>query len=97
MIPQSTSQPPCYGYEATTARERGLPLLAGVGVATTSLATSDDFVARRVLYFRFDVGWVPASTVTGIDALAGVAVGATCIEGFRPSPSSFAMVDRLSE
>jgi len=87
-----------YGWEATRAGERGLPLLAGVGAAATaSVATSIDFAARRVLRLGLGVASDFSLSASGISAAAGVGARTTCVEGLRPSPRLFASSERRFE
>jgi len=69
------------GRAPEATRERGRPFLAGVGSATVSFATSAVLDAERDLRLR-----------VGVDT-----AGATRALGFRPSPSSFASIERRSE
>ena len=78
-----------YGCEAAPARERGLPLLAGVG-ATATLVTSAVWEMRPVLGFR--LSWLCGSAITRFGAPTGTSAGA-----LRPSPTAFAIIDRRSE
>ena len=77
------------------ARERRPLFLAGIACAAASLATSD-FDPERGLPLRLGFTSDFLSASAEADTVV-VAARATFAAGLRPSPSSFARVDRLSE
>jgi len=77
-----------------SARGRDRLLLAGVGPATVSLAAPLDLDAGRDLPVRLI--FEAPTTRCEVDA-AGVRGEATFATGLRPSPSSFAKIERRSE
>jgi hypothetical protein len=81
--------------EAT--RERDRLLLAGVGTRTASIAISAGFDAARDRRLRVGVASDLSSACADIGTTVGVTAGIACGVGFRPRPSSLAMVDRRSE
>lgn len=86
-----------YGCETTPARERGLPLLAGVGAAAALVTSTVSDVVPRVLGFRLGAGWVFNSAAPGIVDPAEVFADFVSIGALRPSPSCLAITDRRSE
>jgi len=77
------------------ARERGRPLLAGGCAIAGSFTTSAGF--DRDPRLRAGVASDFPSAITDAAAPAGVAASLTSTLGLRPSPSSFAIIERRSE
>ena len=84
------------GLDPEAARERGRLFLAGVGSGTVLFATSALFDAERDLRLRVGVASGSSTESTGFGAAVGDAAGPGCALGFRPSPNSFASIERRS-
>ena len=78
-------------------RERGRLFLAGFGSTKGSFATSAVFDAERDLRLRAGGASGCGTVYTGSGTADGDTAGLAGAVGFRPSPSSFASIERRSE